>query len=216
MKTRMKPPYWDRAKTQLAAADGVLGALIARYPDVHLQRRGEPFTVLARAIVGAADLGQGRAVDLGSVCQGDGRERRPGAARRRPRRTHAHDDAAAGRPVERKACVLRDLARHFTSGALSPGEWPSLDDETLIARLVDVKGIGRVDRGDVPHLPRASAGRLSGRRHRACRRPSRCIIAMASACPWPTCRAFGERWAPYRSVATWYLWRSLDPIPSNY
>ena len=29
-------------------------------------------------------------------------------------------------------------------------------------------------------------------------------------------REFGERWAPYRSVATWYLWRSLDPIPVEY
>jgi len=28
--------------------------------------------------------------------------------------------------------------------------------------------------------------------------------------------AFGERWRPWRSVATWYLWRSLDPVPVEY
>ena len=48
----MKPAYWDRATASLAASDSVLARLVAEYPDVHLQRRGEPFTVLARAIVG--------------------------------------------------------------------------------------------------------------------------------------------------------------------
>ena len=47
-----KPPYWDEATRALAARDAVLARLIAGYPGLHLTRRGDPFTTLARAIVG--------------------------------------------------------------------------------------------------------------------------------------------------------------------
>ena len=48
----MKPEYWERAKRALARKDAVLGAIIRSRPNVHLQRRGEAFLTLARAIVG--------------------------------------------------------------------------------------------------------------------------------------------------------------------
>jgi len=116
---------------------------------------------------------------------------------------------------ERKALYLRDLARHFTSGALDPGDWPSLDDETLIARLVDVKGIGRWTaemflifhelRPDVFPVDDIGLQKAVALHYRGGERM-----------PTDALRDFGRRWAPYRSVATWYLWRSLDPIPVEY
>ena len=48
----VKPAYWDQATGELARRDRVLKKLVARYPDIHLQRRSDPFTTLARAIVG--------------------------------------------------------------------------------------------------------------------------------------------------------------------
>src|SRR5438874_13622907 len=48
----MKPPYWDEATTALAARDRILRRLIGNFPDIHLVRRGDAFTTLARAIVG--------------------------------------------------------------------------------------------------------------------------------------------------------------------
>jgi DNA-3-methyladenine glycosylase II len=85
----------------------------------------------------------------------------------------------------------------------------------LIAALVDVKGIGPVDRGDVPDLPRAAPDVLPlddiglqkaiALHYFAGRRRAR-----------STLERLGRRWRPYRSVATWYLWRSLDPIPVEY
>src|SRR5215210_4060281 len=48
----MKPAYWDDATQALAARDAVLRRLITQYPDIHLVRRGDAFTTLARAIVG--------------------------------------------------------------------------------------------------------------------------------------------------------------------
>jgi DNA-3-methyladenine glycosylase II len=47
----MKPSYWNEAVRALSRADPVLRRLVRRYPDVHLKRRGDPFSTLARAIV---------------------------------------------------------------------------------------------------------------------------------------------------------------------
>ena len=211
----MKPPYWDRAKAALAASDRVLARLVDDYPDVHLQRRGEPFTVLARAIVGqqiSVKAAQSIWDRFARATQATGDPVRldPG----RVSRTRMATLRRVGLS-ERKALYLRDLARHFTSGALDPREWPSLDDEALIERLVDVKGIGRWTaemflifhelRPDVFPVDDIGLQKAVALHYRDGERM-----------PVDELRAFGERWVPYRSVATWYLWRSLDPIPVEY
>jgi DNA-3-methyladenine glycosylase II len=211
----MKPPYWDRAKAALAASDRVLARLVDEHPAVHLQRRGEPFTVLARAIVGqqiSVKAAQSIWDRFARATQATGDPVRldPG----RVSRTRMATLRRVGLS-ERKALYLRDLARHFTSGALDPREWPSLDDEALIERLVDVKGIGRWTaemflifhelRPDVFPVDDIGLQKAVALHYRDGERM-----------PIDELRAFGERWVPYRSVATWYLWRSLDPIPVEY
>jgi DNA-3-methyladenine glycosylase II len=211
----MKPPYWDRATASLAARDHVLGALVAHYPGIHLTRRGDPFTVLARAIVGqqiSVKAAQSIWERFVRATGGTGDPVRLDAGR--VGRTRMATLRRVGLS-ERKAMYLRDLARHFTSGALDPREWPSLDDETLIERLVDVKGIGRWTaemflifhelRPDVFPVDDIGLQKAVALHYRAGERM-----------PVAELREFGERWAPYRSVATWYLWRSLDPIPVEY
>jgi DNA-3-methyladenine glycosylase II len=211
----VKPPYWDAATTDLAKRDRVLGKLIASYPDIHLARRGEPFTVLARAIVGqqiSVKAAQSIWERFVKATGGSGDPVRLDAGR--VGRTRMATLRRVGLS-ENKARYLRDLARHFTSGALDPKEWPALDDETLIERLVDVKGIGRwtaemflifhelrpdIYPVDDIGLQKAVALHYNG----------------GERMPLPELREFGARWAPYRSVATWYLWRSLDPIPVEY
>ena len=210
----MKPPFWDAAVATLARGDAVLRGLVATHPDAHLARRGDPFTTLARAIVGqqisvkaaqsiwdrlvaATGGGAPAALDPARV----GRTRMPTLRR-------------VGLS-ERKALYLRDLARHFVSGALDPREWPALADEALIERLSDVKGIGRWTaemflifhelRPDVLPVDDIGLQKAVALHYHDGER-------MAPA----ALRAFGARWSPYRSVATWYLWRSLDPIPVEY
>jgi DNA-3-methyladenine glycosylase II len=211
----VKPTYWDSAKAQLAASDAVLARLVGQYPDVHLQRRGEPFTVLARAIVGqqisvkAAQSIWDRFVRA-TGGTGDPVKLDPG----RVGRTRMPTLRRVGLS-ESKAIYLRDLARHFTSGALDPSEWPSLDDEALIERLVDVKGIGRWTaemflifhelRPDVFPVADIGLQKAVALHYRGGERM-----------PVAALRDFGHRFSPYRSVATWYLWRSLDPIPVEY
>jgi DNA-3-methyladenine glycosylase II len=211
----MKPPYWDAATRALAQRDPVLRRLIRAYPGIHLQRRSDPFTTLARAIVGqqisvraaqtiwdrlvAATGGTGDPVRLDPLRLG--RTRLPTLRR-------------CGLS-ERKAEYVRDLARHFASGALEPAEWPALDDEALIERLVDVKGIGRWTaemflifhelRADVLPVDDIGLQRAIALHYNDGERMD--VAAM---------RELSVRWQPYRSVATWYLWRSLDPLPVEY
>ena len=120
---------------------------------------------------------------------------------------------AAGLSV-RKVEYLRDLARHFVEGCVHETDWGSMGDEAIIEELVAIRGIGRwtaemflifyLMRPNV--LPLDDAGLIRG-------------ISLNYFSGEPVSRAeareVGDAWAPYRSVATWYLWRSLDPQPAG-
>ena len=108
-----------------------------------------------------------------------------------------------------KALYLRDLSEKVASGSLSLEGIEALDDEAVIAALTTVKGIGRwtaemflmfrLHRPDV--LPVGDLGILTAvqRAYRLRKRPTPDRL-----------RKLGDAWKPYRSIACWYLWRSLD------
>lgn len=213
----MKPRYWDEAVRELSRRDRVLGRLIRRHPGIHLKRRSDPFTTLARAIVGqqisvkAADTIWRRFVALvedspprGFPCLAPPRV---AAQTLEPLRACGLSKGKAG--------YLLDLAGHFVSGRLDPKRWKKLDDEALIAALVDVKGIGRWTaemflmfhelRPDVLPVDDIGLQRAIAEQYNDGERlPREAMFAV------------GDAWRPWRSVATWYLWRSLDPIPVEY
>jgi DNA-3-methyladenine glycosylase II len=213
----MKPPYWDEAASTLTRRDRVLGRLIRTYPGIHLKRRTDPFTTLARAIVGqqisvkAADSIWRRFVAAVDATP----------ARGFPRLAPA-SVAVASLPTlrecglsQRKAEYLTDLAQHFASGRLDPRAWKKLDDEALIEALIDVKGIGRWTaemflmfhelRPDVLPVDDLGLKRALATHYNA-----------GEPLPREAMFAVADMWRPWRSVATWYLWRSLDPIPVEY
>ena len=205
----MKPEYWDRAKRALARSDPVMGSIIRRFPRIHLVPRGDAFQTLARAVVG-------QQISV-KAAQSVWERFAAAAAPLTPQAVGALEHAAlrgcglSARKVE----YIGDLAAHFASGRLVPTRWQEMDDEAVIADLVDVRGIGRwtaemflifnLLRPDV--LPVADLGlqkaiRVAYRNGRAISETG--IHRVASA------------WRPWRSVATWYLWRSLDPVPVEY
>ena len=215
----MKPAYWDTATRALAARDRVLATLIVAHPGIHMSRRGDPFTTLARAIVGQQISVKAAQAVWERLCRAAAGAGDTGALAvkldpRRVARMRLTTTRRCGLS-ERKSEYIRDLARHFVSGTLDPQSFAALDDEALIAALVDVKGIGRWTaemflmfhelRADV--LPVDDLGLQKA-------------IALhyngGERMPPPAVRELGEAWRPYRSVATWYLWRSLDPIPVEY
>jgi DNA-3-methyladenine glycosylase II len=213
----MKPAYWDEATAELSRRDRVLKRLIRAYPGIHLKRRTDAFTTLARAIVGqqisvkAADSIWRRFV----ACVGD--ESDSALVRLEAARvsTAALPELRACGLSQGKALYLTDLAAHFALGRLDPQSWKKLDDEALIAALTDVKGIGRWTaemflmfhelRSDVfpvddVGLQRAIALQFNGGEWL----PREALFAVA------------DMWRPWRSVATWYLWRSIEPLPVEY
>jgi len=215
MTVPVKPPYWDEAVAHLSRVDPVMERLVVAYPEIHLTRRSDPFTTLARAIVGqqiSVEAAQAIWDRLVAASGGSGEPVRLDPARIARMRLPAL--AKVGLSA-RKAEYVRDLAQHFVTGELDPARWPALDDEALITALVDVKGIGLWTaemflifhelRPDVFPLDDIGLQKGIALHYFAGRRRAR-----------RTLERLGKRWRPYRSVATWYLWRSLDPIPVEY
>jgi DNA-3-methyladenine glycosylase II len=205
----MKPEYWDRAKRALSRRDPVMGSIIRSRPKVFLARRGEPFLTLARAIVGqqisvkAAQSVWDRVV----ACVGDVS---PQGILSKPR-----PQLRACGLSDRKVEYIADLAQHFADGSIHVHRWPEMDDEAIIAELVQVRGIGRwtaemflifnLLRPDV--FPLDDLGLQKGICLSYYRGRKISLHTMVRR---------GETWRPWRSVATWYLWRSLDPVPVEY
>jgi DNA-3-methyladenine glycosylase II len=205
----MRPPYWPRAKRALARRDAVLGAIMRAHRGVFLVRRGEAFMTLARAIVG-------QQISV-RAAQSVWERVLAAAPEMTPQQVRALEHArlrACGLST-RKAEYIADLARHFTDGTIHVQRWPDMDDETVIAELVQVRGIGRwtaemflifnLLRPDV--FPLDDLGLQKAIRRAYFKGRGVSLARM---------RRLGETWAPWRSVATWYLWRSLDPVPVEY
>jgi DNA-3-methyladenine glycosylase II len=205
----LTPEYWERACAELAMADPVMAALIARHPGAVLTTRGDPFQTLARAIVGqqisvkAADSVWARFANFAQmVC---------------PEYIVALelDAMAACGLSRRKAEYLRDLAGHFVDGRIQPVRWEHMADEGVIAELVDVRGIGRwtAEMFLIFHLLRPDVWPLDD----VGLQKAVAEHYLEKARPTPRAlRQHGERLAPWRTVATWYLWRSLDPTVVQY
>jgi DNA-3-methyladenine glycosylase II len=199
------PPYWAEAKAELMRRDRIMNKLIPQFGDMHLRGHPDPFTTLARSIVGqqvtvkAAESAWGK---LRALC---------------PKMTPSQvikagaDDLAGCGLSKRKTEYILDLADHFKEKRVHANLWSQMDDEAVIAELVRIRGITRwtaemflifnLLRPNV--LPLDDAGLIQG-------------ISQNYFSGEPVSRSdareVAANWEPWRTVATWYLWRSLDPI----
>lgn len=217
------PDWWQQARDELGAADPVLGRIIAGFGDAALGSRGDPFTTLARSIVGqqisvkAAQSVWNRLVSAAVTPELVAGQEPEIPQRIAPAEVMAMSQEqlrACGLSL-RKAEYLGDLAQRFAQGELLPERWPAMDDEAVIAELIRVRGVGRwtaemflifnLMRPDVLPLDDIGLLRAMGLHWLQGVMPSR-----AQA------RDLAQRWSPWRTAATWYLWRSLDPVPVEY
>lgn len=209
VKKTMTPAYWPQACAELSQRCEVMQALIASYPEAALRTRGKPFETLARAIVGqqisvkaAQSVWNRTEAAVGTVV--------PEAI------LQASDDALRAAGLSRqKVLYLRDLAAHFAAGRIKPRRWHSMSDADVIAELIEVKGIGRwtAEMFLIFHLMRPNVWpvddigvvRALEKHYHGGERIARAQVA-----------AHLDRFAPWATVAAWYLWRSLEPIPVEY
>ena len=205
----MTPRYWTEAKGHLAKKDKVLRRIIRAHPDANLRTRGDAFQTLARSIVGQQiSVRAAQAVWERFEALAAGVE---------PARVVGLDeDAMRAAGLSRmKVAYLKDLAGRFHEGSLQSRRWARMADEAVIADLVQVKGIGRwsVEMFLIFHLLRPNVlpvGDLG--LQRAMERHYNAGDALTN----DDMREIARPWQPWSSVATWYLWRSLDPVPVEY
>ncbi len=203
------PAYWSEACKHLIKRDRVMKKLIPLHTGACLQSRGDAFVTLARSI-----LGQQISVKAAQAVW-ERFERLPNDMTPAQVLKLKVDDMRAAGLSARKVEYLVDLALHFANGQLHVDQWVGMDDETIIKELVSIRGIGRwtaemflifhLMRPNV--LPLDDVGLING-------------ISQAYFSGEPVSRSdareVAANWAPFCSVATWYIWRSLDPVPVTY
>jgi DNA-3-methyladenine glycosylase II len=186
-----------------------MARIIAQHPTAKLMSRGDAFTTLARAIVG-------QQISV-KAAQSVWERVQSALAPPDPSCWAAVPDAQwQGLGLSaRKIEYLQGLAQHFHASPGLAEELASMADEQVIDQLTAIRGIGRWTaemalifafmRPDV--LPLADLGLMKAISIHY--RKGRDISAAQA-------QALSQRWQPWRSVATWYLWRSLDPEPVDY
>ncbi|HEU4580780.1 MAG TPA: methylated-DNA--[protein]-cysteine S-methyltransferase [Polyangiaceae bacterium] len=200
----------EAAVAQLRASDPVLARLINKVGPfrLELQRIPSVFGALAQAIVYQQLTGKAAATIFGRLCALF-RTTAEGLTPEQILRAGDERLRSAGLSGS-KVLSLQDLARKAKSGDLpSLAEVRRLDDESIIERLTSVRGIGRwtaemllifrLGRPDVLPLDDYGVRKGFGVAFRKKALPSKKDVDQRA-----------ERWRPYRSVATWYLWRALD------
>lgn len=197
------PIYWEQAKQELMKRDRIMRKLIPQFGDLHLTGRGDAFTTLARSIIGqqiSVTSAQASWHRLLQIC---------------PKCTPAQILKAGSENLglcglsKRKAEYILDLADHFKEKRVHAAQWNEMEDEDVIAELINIRGIGRwtaemflifnLLRPNI--LPLDDPGLLKG-------------ISVNYFSGEPVSRSdareVSANWEPWRTVATWYLWRSLD------
>ncbi|PQV53488.1 DNA-3-methyladenine glycosylase [Paraburkholderia sp. BL21I4N1] len=204
-----RPAYWDKACADLVKRDRILKKLIPKFGPVHLLSRGDPFVTLARSVVGQQiSVASAQAVwaKVEAAC--------PKLVPQQFIKLGQEKLTACGLS-RRKAEYVLDLAQHFVSGALHVGKWTTMEDEAVIAELTQIRGIGRwtaemflifnLSRPDV--LPLDDLGLI---------RAISVNYFSGEPVTRSEAREVAANWEPWRTVATWYMWRSLDPLPVEY
>ncbi len=203
------PAYWHQACRVLSRRDATMAELICRFPNEHLRGRGDAFETLCRAIIGqqislqAADSIRAKLERrIGRLTPDNVRRRRPTTLRQ------------CGLS-ENKARCFKALADFFAAERVAGGYWQRHDFDVIHRKLTAIKGIGEwtVQMFAIFYLqhpdiyPVGDMGLVNAIQN---------LYARSRPLKRERILVLGENWAPWRTVATWYLWRSIDPKPVVY
>ncbi|MFA5702763.1 MAG: DNA-3-methyladenine glycosylase 2 family protein [Advenella sp.] len=201
-----KPDYWDEAVNYLMKRDRILRKIIPDHDGVWLASNKTPFVTLARAIVGqqvSVNTAEVTWKKFIALC----------GSRPAPAKVLEYDveQLRAAGLAKRKSEYILDLAMHFNEKKVHPAKWSKMSDEEIVDELCSIRGIGRwtaemflifnLHRPDVlplddPRLLKAiSIHYFSGE-----------PVSRYEA------REVAQTWQPWRTVATWYLWRSQESV----
>ena len=197
---------WEVAAKELSRNDPVIMKIIKLYSGDKMQLKNNAFLTLVRSVVGqqisvkAADSVWKK---LEELCRDSIEPERI--------KSFSEDELRSAGLSRSKANYIQNIAK---SNILEVN-WSNLDDEEAINLLCKIKGIGRwtAEMFLIFHLARPNILPLGD-------------IGLIKAIELnynngekmtkEELETYGQKWSPWCTVATWYLWRSLDPIPVNY
>lgn len=206
-----KPGYWDEALRHLMRRDRILRRLIPEHPDAWLSTPASAFGTLARTVI-SQQLSAKAANDMWQRFVDACGSRDPS-----PRRVLelAEQDGELTSLSKRKGGYVVGLAEHFCTEWVELPCWDGMDDEAVIADLCTIRGVGRwtaemflifnLQRPNVLPLDDASLLKAISLHYFSGEPVSRFEA-----------REVAQAWAPWRTVAAWYLWHSLDPASVRY
>ena len=197
---------WQLAVEELSRRDSTIEEIISQYSGEKMALRGKPFETLCRSIVGqqisvkAADSVWTKVENL---CNGN--------INKEEIINLSSEEMRSAGLSKQKITYLKNIA---TSDVLTTN-WGELSDVEAIDRLCKIKGVGawtaemflifNLGRPDV--LPLADIGLIRGiEKH----------YYNSERIDKKELEKFRSKWSPWCTVATWYMWRSLDPIPVEY
>jgi DNA-3-methyladenine glycosylase II len=195
----------QEAIQHLRRNDPVLSGIIDRVGDYGIQFRDPNLETLVKSIVYQQLSGRVASVIFERLAKAAGGQLTPeNILKLRPARMRTLGLS------RQKTAYIRDLARHARDGRVVFEELEALDDDAVIERLTEVKGVGvwtvhmflmfALRRTDV--LPTGDLG---------IRNAIRKAYGLAETPTPAEVEALALRWRPYCTVASWYLWRSLEP-----
>ena len=200
------PIYWKQAKQELAEQDDVMRQLMQQAGEATLNSRGDAFTTLARSIVSqqisvkaAESVWQRVIAEVPQITA---------------QAIYASniDLLRSCGLSQRKVIYLQDLSLHFIDKAWDETTWYEMNDEAIIAQLIQVKGIGRwtAEMFLIFHMLRPNILPLDDI---GLQRAISLHYNTNQSIDKDAIRKLAKQWEPWRTVATWHLWRSLDPRP---
>lgn len=199
-----KPAWWDNAVAALSN-DELLGEIVKKYPDGCLEGKGDLFQTTLRSIVGqqisviASDAIWGRLVKM------------LGSATPENVMKFTQEEIAACGLTRPKSNYIHGLAAN--SEFLLNQDWETMTDNEIKQHLIQFKGIGpwtaemmlmfSFMRPDVFSV--GDIGLVKAVKMLAPQAESKDDVV-----------EIAKRWSPYRTAASWYLWRMIDPVPVGY
>lgn len=205
----MKPSYWNKGIKYLSNKDKVLKGIIDQFPNQSLKLNNNSFHALINSIIGqqiSVSAANSMKTKLFSLKV---------SITPRVIKNFKNSDLRNCGLSKQKILYINNIADFFLNNKKFIGEISKLDDETVREHLIKIKGIGNwtVDmfllftHGSSNIFPSGDLGFV-----KAISKHYKKDLPLSEKIKFK----LYKKWSPYSSVATWYLWRSLDPIPVSY
>ena len=205
----MKPKYWNKGVKYLSNKDIVLKRIIDQFPNQSLKLNNNSFHALINSIIG-----QQISVSAANSMKTKLFFLKKNITPRTIKNIKKIDLRNCGLSKQ-KILYINNIADYFLNNKSFVNEISKLDDEIIRENLIKIKGIGNwtVDmfllftHGSSNIFPSGDLGFV-----KAISKHYKKDIPINEK----ILRKLHQKWSPYSSIATWYLWRSLDPIPVSY